>query len=223
MFGLGPETTGALTQVLAATGCFTVLDIGIGQLVKRLPMFAQWPSYRRQSLKLRLISTAHATVALSLSLYSVAAATLPVLSYGLFDADRLRISTQALQVTTAFSTGYFVWDTVVCLLDVKAAGGMFVVHAIACLTAYATSRFASFAQLYLTLFLLYEVSTVAINVEWILSRVSGEPTPKSLARLANALAGFSSFFFFRIVLGTVASLYFLSDVWYAYFLLLYFK
>eukprot|EP01100_Stratorugosa_tubuloviscum_P013239 TRINITY_DN651_c0_g3_i1.p1 TRINITY_DN651_c0_g3~~TRINITY_DN651_c0_g3_i1.p1 ORF type:complete len:254 (-),score=66.97 TRINITY_DN651_c0_g3_i1:90-851(-) len=69
----------------------------------------------------------------------------------------------------SISCGYFLWDTIVCILNFKIFGFAFLIHGLFCFIAYYISM-TPLVMYYGLLFLLFEASTPFIHLHWILGR-----------------------------------------------------
>ncbi|WVQ98062.1 hypothetical protein IAU59_005184 [Kwoniella sp. CBS 9459] len=108
----------------------------------------------------------------------------------------------------AFSSGYFLWDTIDSLLNSSIG---FVVHGAACLAVYMFS-FRPFLAGFGPPFLLWELSTPLLNIHWFMDK-SGLSTRYPTFFLVNALLFMLVFFLARIVYGGANSVLFFQTMW----------
>lgn len=100
---------------------------------------------------------------------------------------------------SSMAVGYFVWDSIVCLWYVKYFGIGFAVHGIA-------AGFVFFQGMrpilihYCPHFLLFEVSTPFLNVNWFVTHLPNTTVSFKL-QLINGIFLLASFFFVRIIWG----------------------
>ncbi|KAK6903724.1 hypothetical protein I204_02655 [Kwoniella mangroviensis CBS 8886] len=108
----------------------------------------------------------------------------------------------------AFSSGYFLWDTLDSLMNSTIG---FVVHGAACLAVFMFS-FRPFLAGFGAPFLLWELSTPLLNIHWFMDK-SGLSARYPTFFLANALIFMLVFFLARIVYGGANSLLFFRTMW----------
>jgi hypothetical protein len=96
------------------------------------------------------------------------------------------------------STGYFIADFILCVVQVEEHGVAYVLHAIASLCAGVFWLVNDEGVLYVLLLLLFELSTPFLNIRWLLSEYGYENSP---LYLVNGLAFVLSFVFSRVILG----------------------
>lgn len=127
-----------------------------------------------------------------------------VLSFPLFfdktlDADHIYGYTPYSGLVAALATGYFFWDIYICIKYFKMFGLGFAIHGIgAGFVFLQTLRPTS--NNYLPHFLLFEISTPFLNVNWFASHLPEGTIPFSVQKI-NGVFLLASFFFARIVWG----------------------
>ncbi|KAI8904708.1 TLC domain-containing protein [Gorgonomyces haynaldii] len=101
----------------------------------------------------------------------------------------------------ALACGYFLWDTVYSIRNLSESGVGMVLHGIACFTVYLYS-FTPYLQYFGSAFLLFEVSTIFLNVHWFCDK-----TGRSGSRLQwiNGILLLLAFFSIRICFGLFMS------------------
>ncbi|KAN0129618.1 DUF887 domain containing protein [Lactarius tabidus] len=99
----------------------------------------------------------------------------------------------------AVTSGYFLWDSVVCLVHFEGFG--FMMHGIVCLLVY-LNAFRPFVAYYSARFLLWELSTPFLNIHWMLDKTGQTGSP---LQLVNGLILISTFAGARLVYGTIMS------------------
>ncbi|KAF9447661.1 DUF887-domain-containing protein [Macrolepiota fuliginosa MF-IS2] len=116
--------------------------------------------------------------------------------------------------TTGFvhgiAVGYFVWDSLDAIINYVDFG--FVVHGIACSLVYGMS-YKPFVAYYGTRCLLWEISTLFLNIHWFLDKTGNTGTT---FQLVNGVFLLSSFFGVRLLYGGSVSVRFfftLCEVW----------
>jgi len=104
--------------------------------------------------------------------------------------------------------GYFLWDIVDAVLHFESVG--FVLHGIACLAVFGLS-YRPFLAYYGPRFLLWELSTPFLNLNWFFERSYLKGTK---VQLINGLALLASFFSARLLYGTYMSYNFYTTIIY---------
>eukprot|EP00873_Tetraselmis_striata_P034949 jgi/Tetstr1/455213/TSEL_042062.t1 len=123
-------------------------------------------------------------------------------------ADRLHASTHTSQSLLLVCSGYFIHDSVICIRHVQHEGGMYLLHALCCMSIYTYGAFSGLQHLYGAAFILYEASTPFVHAHWYLLRL-GRSGSKLF--IANGLAMLAVFFCVRNVFGNAMSVdYFLA-------------
>ncbi|KAK4684102.1 hypothetical protein P7C73_g6101, partial [Tremellales sp. Uapishka_1] len=108
----------------------------------------------------------------------------------------------------AFTSGYFIWDTIDSSLNSTIG---FVVHGAACLAVFLFS-FRPFLAGFGPPFLLWELSTPFLNIHWFMDKLQLGTVYPTL-QLANALAFMCVFFLARILYGGHNTILFLKAMW----------
>ena len=101
------------------------------------------------------------------------------------------------------AVGYFLWDTVYSIANIKESGIGMVIHGISCLILYLGS-FYPFLQYFGSIFLLFEASTIFLNLMWFAQAT------KSKYYSVFAVLFLVSFFAVRIIFGLFQSSRFLG-------------
>ncbi|KAJ2078768.1 hypothetical protein H4R24_004238 [Coemansia sp. RSA 988] len=104
--------------------------------------------------------------------------------------------------------GYFLWDICVSISDVKRLGVGFVLHGIASFGVYILS-FRPSLQYYGASFIMFEASTIFLNINWWLDKLG---LTGSRLQLYNASALLSLYFIVRILFGTFMSYSMFKDL-----------
>lgn len=111
----------------------------------------------------------------------------------------------------AVTIGYFVWDVVVCLMHFQLFGFGFLFHAFAALYVFSCCL-SPFCLPWIPGFLLFELSTPFVNVNWFASRLpSGTFSDRTI--LINGLFLLLTFFVVRIIWGFYAVAVVAVDMW----------
>lgn len=112
---------------------------------------------------------------------------------------------------SAISVGYFLWDLVVCMQHYDIFGPGFLVHAVAAMTVFVCS-FRPFCLPWVLSFLLFELSTPFVNVNWFASRLpAGYVSDRVVA--INGILLLITFFVVRILWGFYAVGLLAYDMW----------
>ncbi|WRT64766.1 uncharacterized protein IL334_001700 [Kwoniella shivajii] len=147
-----------------------------------------------------VVSMVHAILVIPLAIRCIQSQTLksdPVFGYDPFVGH-----------VFAFSSGYFLWDTLDSLMNSSIG---FVVHGAACLAVFMFS-FRPFLAGFGAPFLLWELSTPLLNIHWFMDK-AGLSTKYPTFFLVNALLFMLVFFLARIVYGGANSLLFFHTMW----------
>lgn len=142
------------------------------------------------------------------------AIVVPLASYILlFDAaslpDRVRSTSLLSSALLSSAAGYFVFDVMHAAYDYH--GPAFLAHGLLCSTVYALALLTPFVHYYGTVFLLYEVSTIFLNIGYFLKSVYEYPSNSPLMMLVNILFALA-FLLCRLVYGTYESYFFFLDM-----------
>ncbi|KAF8489787.1 DUF887-domain-containing protein [Russula emetica] len=106
----------------------------------------------------------------------------------------------------AVTSGYFLWDAIVCLVHYEGMG--FVIHGWACLVIY-LNVFRPFLAYYGPRFILWELSTPFLNIHWMLDKTGQTGSP---LQLVNGLILLCTFACARIGYGFIISYQFLQTL-----------
>ncbi|ORY02399.1 DUF887-domain-containing protein [Basidiobolus meristosporus CBS 931.73] len=93
--------------------------------------------------------------------------------------------------------GYFLWDALFHLKNLREYGIGFALHGIACFAVY-LNAFRPFLMYYGSVFLMYELSTPFLNINWFMDKLG---YTGSRMQLINGICLLSTFFLARIVFG----------------------
>lgn len=96
-----------------------------------------------------------------------------------------------------FTLGYFLWDLILCFNNLNVFGIPFLIHAVMCFIAFLTSLYPM-CQYYVSIFLLYELSTIFMNIH-LIGHIC-EYDNKGWYKL-NKILMFMSFICVRIIIG----------------------
>jgi hypothetical protein len=169
---------------------FTVLQVSLSPALSR----AVFPvSYGRANKRTRrnwdvhLVSLVHAVVAVVLASRCLGAKSL--------DNDPIFGTNPDASFLLAIAVGYFIWDALESIVHFSEVG--FVVHGVACLAIF-TFATRPFGHYYIVRFLLWEVSTIFLNINWFLDKTG---KTGSRLQLVNGIALLSTFFCVRLVWG----------------------
>ncbi|KAF9437212.1 hypothetical protein BGZ76_001615 [Entomortierella beljakovae] len=101
----------------------------------------------------------------------------------------------------AISCGYFLWDTVHSIRNIKAFGVGFVFHGVCSFSVFILS-FRPFLNYYGAVFLMYEISTPFLNINWFMDKLE---MTGSTFQLINGVLLLAAFLFVRIIFGIYMS------------------
>lgn len=128
---------------------------------------------------------------------------------GGLSVDRITGSTWLSSFLLASAAGYFLFDVTQSFFDYH--GHAFLMHALVCSYVYTGSLVTPFVQYYGCVFLLFESSTIFLNVGWYLKNVYEVPSNSWPMMINNFF--FASFFFLsRIAYGFYQSYHFIVDL-----------
>ncbi|CAN3372085.1 hypothetical protein DIURU_000389 [Diutina rugosa] len=114
-------------------------------------------------------------------------------------------------LVSAITTGYFLWDLMVCLVHFKIFGFGFLFHAFAALWVFGAS-FYPFNAPWIPAFLLFELSTPFVNINWFATRLPAGAIPEWVV-VVNGLLLLFTFFSVRIVWGFYSVALLAYDMW----------
>lgn len=123
--------------------------------------------------------------------------------------DRLSDTTNLSTLILYISTGYFLFDMIICIRHFDREGVKYLVHACACFFSYfILPCHLKLLHFYAVRFILWELSSPFLHLRWFLYKLNASPKLK----LLNDLFLFIAFFSCRIVWGVVISLEMWTDV-----------
>lgn len=154
----------------------------------------------RKGIILRLISSTHNLVAVTLALYCLQQQELAL--------ERMKAHTLWSTRMVTFTCGYFMHDLLTCLMDFSSWGGGYLLHALSCFTVFFLGSNQGTLHFYGACFLLWELSTPFVHVRWLLKSIGKERT---LLYTVNGLLMMAVFFLCRNVFGVIASCLFWMD------------
>lgn len=108
----------------------------------------------------------------------------------------------------SFSVGYFMWDVLCCLWHIKFYGRGFLIHGILGLVGL-SACYRPFMMYPTSRFLLFEVSTIFIDMHWFLEKLG---YGGSTIIMVNDAAALIAYMFVRLVFGSYLTLKFLRDL-----------
>jgi hypothetical protein len=125
------------------------------------PHFRALNTARRVGWLGRIVSQVHALIAVPVGFYLYMD---PLLYGNPYDG-----TTELSYQFNSFVVGYFMWDTLNCLLDVKYNGWVYVLHGVAGFIAYILT-FTPIWHWFASISILCEVSTPFVNFHWFLDK-----------------------------------------------------
>jgi len=117
--------------------------------------------------------------------------------------------TGAAGMIQGLAAGYFLWDLMITLQNVKVFGFGMLAHALSALCVFSFG-FRPFVNYYGCTFILYELSSPFLNFHWFFDKLD---MTGSKAQLYNGFALLFTFFSCRLVWGTYQSVRVYQDVW----------
>lgn len=125
-------------------------------------------------------------------------------------ADRIYGYTPYAGFICALAIGYFMWDIYICLKHLDMFGIGFAIHGIGAGFVF-LQTLRQLCIHYVPHFLLFELSTPFLNLNWFASHLPEGTIPFSVQKI-NGLFLLSTFFFSRIVWGFVQAYFAFSDM-----------
>ncbi|KAI9228028.1 MAG: DUF887-domain-containing protein [Piptocephalis tieghemiana] len=142
---------------------------------------------------IHVVSMVHCAIALPIAFR--------LLARGALQDDRIFGYDRDVADSMAISLGYFIWDAIVSIRHIRSFGPEFCLHGVAC-SAIFLQGYQPFFMSFGPIFLLYEISTVFLNIHWFMDKCG---LSDSLAQSLNGIILLLSFFFSRILYGTYQS------------------
>ncbi|KAJ3324625.1 hypothetical protein HDV06_006518 [Boothiomyces sp. JEL0866] len=153
-------------------------------------IFQKMDAKKRGNWNMHVVSLLHAVLMSSLAVPILLTKELinnPILGY-----------TDFSQAAYTITTGYFIWDFLISLAHYDLSGPAFVFHGFMA-TCASVCLFKPVFQYYGGIFLLFELSTIFLNLHWFFDKFGLTGTN---IQLANGLLLLFTFFSVRIVFGT---------------------
>lgn len=147
--------------------------------------------------RVRIVSGLHAVYAITKGLVIIANSKLR--ADPLFGTDFLAESTHAVTL------GFFLWDVILTYKHFHIEGLQMMTHAVLAFGVYLLS-YMPLLQYYGACFIMFEISTIFLHLHFILDKTNCQG---AVMFYVNGMALISSFFFVRIVFGTILTL----NVW----------
>ncbi|KAH6583788.1 hypothetical protein BASA61_007847 [Batrachochytrium salamandrivorans] len=139
-------------------------------------------------------------------IFSLAICTLavPVFYTPELAADKLFGYSYYSGIVYSIACGYFLWDICVSVYYIEECGIGFVAHAVACFSVFILS-FRPFLYYYGSVFLMFEISTVFLNIHWFCDKTGRAGTT---LQWVNGIILLTTFFSVRLVFGIYQSMRF---------------
>ena len=160
---------------------------------------------RREQMQafVRLPSLVNCLVATGMALAILLDTSSPLL------ADRIDAVSPVSSALYCVATGYFLFDVAESFVDYH--GHAFLAHGVLCSFVYGLALFVPILHYYGAVFLMFEASTVFLNIGWFIKSVYKYPATSLPMIVVNACFAVS-FFLARIVFGFYQSYYFFVDI-----------
>ncbi|VVT49500.1 uncharacterized protein SAPINGB_P002300 [Magnusiomyces paraingens] len=155
------------------------------------------PSYRTLTPKTRVNFDIH--VVSHVQSILIVALSYPLFGDKVLAENRVYSYTPYAGFITAMALGYFLWDIFICVKFIKVFGVGFLVHGVSAFFVFLQST-RPFLLFYSPHFLLFELSTPFLNVNWFASHLP-EGTISFTVQKINGVLLLSTFFFVRIAWG----------------------
>jgi hypothetical protein len=194
-------TASYLPLVAVCAFGFTALTVASRLLCRALwPAYRTWPAATRADWDVRVVSTLFST--------GICVASLLLLDHPDVVGDPLYAVHPPTQTLSAVATGYFLWDMGVCLFYWDVYDASFAAHGAACFLVYLFSL-RPFLTRFSPAYLLFEMSTVPLNLNWFLQTVG---LADSWVRRANGVLLLATYFGVRVGFGLYQSVRFFQLV-----------
>ncbi|KAK5666599.1 hypothetical protein QVD99_006668 [Batrachochytrium dendrobatidis] len=180
-------STTVVTQIVFMLGCYFSAPIS---------HYAKLSPSKKASWGMHIVS-----MIFSLLICTIA---VPVFFTPELAADKLFGYSFYAGVVYSIACGYFLWDIAVSIFYIQETGLGFVIHAVACFSVFMLS-FRPFLYYYGSVFLMFEASTIFLNVHWFCDKTG---LTGSLFQWVNGIILLGSFFSVRIVFGIYQSVLF---------------
>jgi len=201
------------TQKIIALGAVIAFYSGLAQLARQMPILInpsiQFTSSQRREFGIRCNSMVNSVVLSVLSFYLLQ--TLEFQSR-LFDYE------PAVVFLLCLASGYFIWDTIDVVLNIKDSGLGFFFHGFSCSILYTYALFTQTLFYYSITFLLFELSTPFLNLMWFSSTFAELAQIKLPSHIPNffRVAFALTFLVARVMMGPYWSSLFWIDAYNLY-------
>ncbi|KAF8447869.1 DUF887-domain-containing protein [Boletus edulis BED1] len=165
---------------------FTALQVGISPAISRVVFPVSYGKANKRTRKnwdVHVVSLVHALIAVALASWCLKAKSL--------NDDRAFGTYPDASFLLAIAVGYFIWDALESIIHFSEVG--FVVHG-----KQSTTFLRPFVHYYAVRFLLWEASTIFLNINWFLDKMG---KTGSQLQFVNGIALLTSFFCVRLVWG----------------------
>ncbi len=204
LLGDSPTTRDKFAAIAIATVFYWVAFWGLKPLLLAVvPVLSKKSRKDQLSAMVRLPSLINCVFVVPLAWYLLA-------TDHQLASDRFFSQSRGGNVLVALAAGFFVFDLTHSVFDFQ--GVPFFLHAVLCSAVYCLALLLPFCQYYGCVFLLFELSTVWLNVMWYVKFVF-DLSDKSLVYRICATMFAISFFAARIVYGNYNNVFFFADVW----------
>ncbi|KAJ3147282.1 hypothetical protein HDU86_008049 [Geranomyces michiganensis] len=180
------------TFLMSAAACQAIF-----LLAHRLSQYSQHynclSAAKKTDWRIHIVSSVHATLIVALAY--------PLLSNTKLVNDKIGGYDAYAGEVFAVACGYFLWDSVVCLMNVKQFGLGFALHGVSCLGVFLLS-YRPFLMYFGAPFLMFELSTPFLNIHWFCDKTG---RTGSTLQKANGAILIVTFFLARIVFGFMNS------------------
>lgn len=109
----------------------------------------------------------------------------------------------------SFSLGFFIWDLCICIRNIRSYGKGFLIHSLMGMMATLTAM-RPFLIHTTGRFLLFETSTIFVNIHWFMAKLGYKRTHPIL--IINDAFGFLAYLSIRLVYGTILSVQCAKDL-----------
>lgn len=131
---------------------------------------------------------------------------IPMFAHPQFKSNPVDGSYEFAGLAASFTVGYFIWDLLYCcLFHYEMFGFEFLFHAFGALYVFGLTL-KPFCQPYLCSFLIFEASTIFVQIHWMFTNSPDGMWSSTLVTL-NGVCLIIVFFFVRIIWGVYATIY----------------
>jgi len=204
-----PKVKEYYVNILTSFALFSILYLSLDTFFKRIwknKYYLKLSNYKRADWNSRIVAFIHAIIISPICCYLAYKYGFPWnKSENDYDAQEIDLYYKAISI----SLGYFMWDIIYSVSDYKKGGFGFVIHGICAFLIYIFVFKHHVLGHYSIFYLNYEISTIFLNIYWILDKL--ELTASSI-QFIDSLLLLIAFFSVRILFGSISIVKLLYDI-----------